>query len=760
MLVAVFVWAAARLREGHLDVPKSILLLISLLLVLQFAVAAFVSPAPLVSFIGSGYDLGTVNSFVLLFLLMFLSSVVFSNRDRILMLYASFVFSGVLIMFYHLSRQIFGTGFLDFGIFTSAVSTPVGRWNDLASLLGGVLLLLLTTLYFFPQNKKFRIPSFTIFLVGLYFLISVNFSALWLILVVMMGMLVALSVYEGELGHRKLRSKNASAGAHHAHQPLHKRIPGHLPLVATVFLIIALIYGSGLSSVTWGKDNATLASSVSKVLHAAPYSEVVLTPQFTYDIVKHTLVESPLFGTSPNRFSSAYLKYKMSVINLTPFWDSTFEFGLGRIPTYFGTTGIIGTLLWLFFVIFLFVKGRKVFTLFGKDRIAAYLGFSLFLLSLYFWSLAFFYLPNITIFAFAFLFTGALIAHLVEEGVLGRYHIAFGRGTRSSIVLTPIVITILVGVIASGILLYHQSSSLVAFSEAQIAAGANNIADAEKDLTLANSFAERDTYHRALSSLALTKLQVLAQQKLSPEETSMKAKQLIDDARIHAERAIKLDPTNFENYLQYGGVFDTLATLGVQNSTPLAQTNYEQALRLNPKSPRILFMLAHIEFLAGDRAKTKEYLYRALVERPNFPEALSFIVQLETQDKNPNAAIAAVRAGVAAEPTSYLLHFALGYLYYLGSDQTDAVAQFEAAVILNPSYADAKYFLGLSYAHLGRTNDAIQQLSGVQLLNPDNKEVGIMIKNLKAGNDPFLGLPLSTTPNQVPPPSLNHRKSK
>ena len=739
ILVATFFWVAGRLREGHLDVPKSLLLLTSLLLVVQFVASAVASPAPLVSFIGSGYDMGTVNSFVLLFLLMFLCATIFSSRDRIILLYGAFLSSGVVVLLYHILRQIFGETFLDFGVFTSAVSTPVGRWNDMASLTGGMLLLVLTTLYFFPLNKQFRIPALIIFLAGLFFLLVINFTVLWIILAVLVLLLVALALYEGEREH-KAKLAQAHEGAPHAHKPAHRRIPGHLPTLATILLLVAILYGSGLSNLSWGKDGVTIASKVAEIFRSTPYSEVMLTPQFTYDIVKSTITESPLFGTGPNRFASAYLKYKLNTINVTPFWDTTFEFGLGRIPTYFGTTGLVGLILWIIFVALLFLKGKKTFGLLAKDRVAAYFGFSLFLLALYFWSLSFFYLPNITIFAFAFLFTGVLIAFLAGEGALTHFRVRFDGGSRLSLILTPVAIVVLVGVIASGVLFYRQASSLVLFREAQITSAANNIVDAEKALVAANALAERDLYLRALSSLALVKLQGLPNLQLSQDELAVKAKQLIDDARQSAERAVKLDPTNFENYLQLGGVFDTLGTFGIQNTAPFARENYEQALRLNPKSPRVFFMLARLEFAASDRAKTKEYLYKALAERPNFVEALSFLVELELQDKNFDAALNAVRAGVVAEPTNFVLHFALGYLSYLNGDSESALTEFESAVILNPQYADAKYFLGLVYWQIGRREEAVQQFTDVQTLNPDNKEVGAVLENMKAGREPFLGL--------------------
>lgn len=742
VLFGTFMWAAGRLRDGHLNLPKSMLLLVSALLVVQFVAAAIVSPAPMLSFIGSGYDIGTVNSFLALFLFLFLGSTVFSSRDRVLSLYASLILSTIIVMIYHLLRYFFGADFLAFGLFTADTATPVGKWNDMVALMGGAMLLVLTTLYFFSENKAIRLPAYAIFLVGLFFLLLVNFKVLWFILFVLTGMLVLFAVYEGEREHRTRVREAKESGVEHHHKPAHKRFVGHLPILTTLLLSVAFLYGSGLVTVPLKKDGLTIGSIIEKVLKPAAYSEVVLTPQFTFNLVAHTLKDSPVFGTSPNRFGAGYLMYKTSDINRTPFWDNAEigNYAFGRIPTYFATTGVIGMILWIVFVVFLFIKSRKVFALLAKDRITAYMAFSLFLLVIYFWSIAFFYIPNIAIFALAFLFTGALISFLVSEGAVTVYKISFDRGSKLSMIVTPIVIIVLVGVVASSVLLYRQVSSLVAFRDAQVALAANNLDEAKTDLLKANTRSERDIYYRSLSNIALVQLQQLANAKLPPEEARPKANTLISEAGSYAQRALALDSSNFENHLQVGGVYDVLHALGIetvgtQTTLELAKDNYDQALRLNPRSPRILFMIARLESSAGDRVKTKEYLYKALAERPNYLEALSFAVQLEIADKNPGAAVNALRAGIAVEPTNFLMRFALGYLYFEARDYKSAISEFEAAVTLNPVYADAKYFLGLSYSHEGRQNEAIQQFTDVQTLNPDNKDVANILKNLKAGKD-------------------------
>jgi tetratricopeptide (TPR) repeat protein len=737
VLFGVFAWAMGRLRDGHVDFPKSLLLLFSFLLAIQFFIAAVFSPAPLVSFIGTGYDIGTVNIFVVLFLAMFLSSVVFRDRDRVLMLFAGFMLSGIIAMIFHFLRHVVGADFLDFGIFTSAVTTPVGKWNDFAALVGGVLVLTLSTLYFFPENKALRIPAGVIFLLGLFFLVVVDFTVLWMILAVILGALTVLSVYEGERAHRIALREAEQSGAHHAHKPLHRRIVRHLPFLAVVLFAVSVVYISGLSTLPWGSNNVTIASTVARALHASPYSEVVLTPKTTFEIVKATIEDSPFFGSGPNRFGSSFLLHKTSEMNRTPFWDSSFDYGLGRIPTYFGTTGLIGMFLWVLFIGVLLLKSRKIFRLFEKDRIAAYLAFVLFIMTLYFWGLAFFYLPNIAIFTLAFIFTGALIAFLVSEGVLGVYRITFSS-SRLGMVVTPVVVVVLVGVVASGVLLYRQVSSLVAFREAQLSLNAGNLDGAEASLLRAKNLSQHDIYYRTLSNIALVRLTQLGGAKQEPTpEFQQRVEGLITDAQDNARRAVAIDPTNFENYLQLGGVFDTLGSLGIQNTAQPARENYEQALRLNPKSPRVLFVLSRLEYISGDQVKAKEYLARALVERPNYLEAISFYVQLSLQEKKVDEALGVLANGVMAEPTNFLLRFALGYLLYSNGAYAEAIPQFEAAVMLNPVYSDAKYFLGLSYAKLDRINDAILQFSDIQTLNPDNKDVINVLDNLKAGRDPF-----------------------
>jgi Flp pilus assembly protein TadD len=269
---------------------------------------------------------------------------------------------------------------------------------------------------------------------------------------------------------------------------------------------------------------------------------------------------------------------------------------------------------------------------------------------------------------------------------------------------------------------------------------------AETAITKAIAMSDRAVYWRFVASLNLAKLEKLAQNTtLSQADRVAGANQYIADARAAAEHAVLLDPTDFENYMATGGVYDALGTFGIGNTFESARAEYSKALALNPRSPRVLFLLGRVTLLGGDRAGAKEYFARALMERPNFIEALSVLSQLELQDQHPENAEVLLKNAITIEPGNFVLRFTLGYLQYSVRDYKSAVESLEAAVILNPVYANAKYFLGLTYARLGRTDDAITQFIGVAELNPDNADVPQIIRNLRAGRDPL-------EPNIIPPP--------
>jgi len=91
-------------------------------------------------------------------------------------------------------------------------------------------------------------------------------------------------------------------------------------------------------------------------------------------------------------------------------------------------------------------------------------------------------------------------------------------------------------------------------------------------------------------------------------------------------------------------------------------------------------------------------------------------------------------------PKNPLIPFVLGILEYSNKNYENAIMVLERAVILKPNYSDAKYFLGLSYYYTDRDEEAVLQFKDLILLNPENKDLEVILSNLKVGTSPFRGL--------------------
>ena len=172
------------------------------------------------------------------------------------------------------------------------------------------------------------------------------------------------------------------------------------------------------------------------------------------------------------------------------------------------------------------------------------------------------------------------------------------------------------------------------------------------------------------------------------------------------------------------------------------------ASRRNPTNPEIPLLLARLEAAKGNLPGVQAALQQSLTLKPDYTDAILFVVQLDVAQKDIPNAIRAATAAVQSAPGVPSIWFELGLLYYSAGDTTDALVPLEQAVKIQSDYANAKYFLGLSYAAQNRVPDAIQQFVDLQASNPDNQEVKLILANLQAGRAPFTNAqpPVTNTP--------------
>ncbi|MDP3957946.1 MAG: tetratricopeptide repeat protein [bacterium] len=730
-LVAFALWLLGRLVDGKFDIPKNLALLAGVLLGLALLVASVVSGAPSVSLVGSGFDTDTFAFFGLSFMLLFLASVFFQERSRALRFYGALMAGGALLALFHLARLFAGPEALSFGLFTNAVASPIGRWNDLSIFFGLTALLSLLSIEFLALGRAMRFLLYGALAVSLFFVALVNFSMNWLVLGVVSLIIVCYGVYANReepiapsLTVRKVRLPMASL----------------LVTVLSFFLYL-----------TGGSVGAFLPNSLG-------ISQLEVRPSFgaTLEIARKTLAESPFFGAGPNRFSSEWLMHKPEGINGSLFWNTDFNSGFGVVPDALVTSGLVGFGAWaLFLAAFLYAGFRAMFN-FSLSRLSRFLTVSSFLMGAYLWAFVALYVPGPVLYVLAFLMTGMLVASLAAENPSGRYSIMLLGEPRLGFVSVVLLIFLLLGSLSLGYLLGGSLTAHAYFQKSLVALNSEGSVDkTETYLGRALALSERDVYYRALSELGLIKLNNLLSQSSVPQDTLRAQFQtLLGEAIESARRATELDKTNYGNFIALGRIYEAIVPLKITGAYEAARDAYVEAGKLNPESPAILLTMARLEVANENVKKAREYIDQALEKKPNFTEAVFFLSQLEAGQGNTREAIRRTEEVSLLAPNDATVLFQLGFLKYNDRDNAGAIAAFERAIALSPNYSNAKYFLGLSYNRVGRRSDAVKQFEEVLALNPGNVEVEDILANLRAGKAPFADVPppANTPEKRAKPP--------
>lgn len=758
VLAALALYLIARLKDGVFVFPRSALPVALGCIVVLFALSGVLSGSTANSLVGQTVEVGTVVSILIGVVLAAMVPLLFRSKDQIFASYLAFLAAFFLIALFHLLRLLFGPELLSLSLFRETVSNTIGKWNDLGVFFGASTLLSLVTIEFLSLNRLFRFLVYLALTLSLFFLALVNFSAIW----VTLGLFaLVFLVYLISFGPSRTSSQDAApervfSDFDRPRQPAGaatglRRIP--IPsllvlLISVLFMLAGGTLGGGLST-TFG------------------ISQIEARPswQATFDVSRHVLIEHPLLGAGPNQFSRSWLQFKPAGINQTIFWNTDFSYGVGLVPTFLVTSGIFGALAWvLFFLLLLYTGFRAILSDF-TDAFSRYLVTSSFLVSLFLWVFSIFYVPSVVIFSLTFLFTGLFIAALAAAGLMPARTLSFSDDPRAGFVSVLLLILLLIGSVTLGFFLTERYAAAVYFQRGVLAANREgNVETAERLIARAAAITTSDLYHRFLSEIALIRINTLLAQNanaVSAESVRSAFQTLLASALGSARQAVALDQKNYENLMQLGRVYEAVVPLRIEGAYENAKATYENALALNPHSPAILLTLARLEIAKGDNAKAREGIARALQEKGNYTEAIFLLSQIEAREGNIKAAISSVEAASIIAPNDPAVFFQLGLLRFNDRDFRGAASALERAVALNPAYANAKYFLGLSYERLGRDADAIRQFSDLQATNPDNKEIELILQNLKASRDPFAAArpPIDATPEKRPRLPVEERDS-
>lgn len=733
-LAVLILFIIARLKEGVLSIPYNIVFGALWAIPLTYVVSAlFAAPNLSMAFLGQRIETDTVFFIVIMALLTTFIPLLVRSKQRVLSIYTGLFVSFTLLVIYQGARLLGGADFLSFDIFTTSTSNLLGKWNDLGIFFGLTAILSLLTLEGLRLRKISQAVLYIVLVLSLLFVAIVNFVPIW----------ITLGVFAlGFFIYSFFRDRLHGAGGEMTTSVLkHPKIS----ILAIIVLAISVVF------IIW---SATLGNALANYFEIS-HLEARPSWQSTVDVLKGTYGQNAFLGSGPNTFVNQWVNFKPAPINSTLFWNVDFSSGIGAIPTAFVNGGALGALAWIAFLGALLVLGVRALLLRPTgEGFSYYLTLSSFIAAVYLWVFMIFYVPNVVLVVFAFLFTGLFLASLRHQGMLKEKRFSFAENPKmgfvSVLVLTVLLILSLVG-------LYLVGQRYVSAAQFQ---GAIVTMNMDGDLAAAKSSADKalatvelDIHHQFAAELQILTLnQIVNSSEGSVDERRQKFQDELALAIQHGQRATELRPEFYQNWLTLGRVYAAVVPLQIQGAYENAKVAYEKARELAPQHPQVYLALAELEAVKPDNAASKDYLAQALALKNNYTAAVFLLAQLQIADGELENALRSVEAATILAPQNPVVFFQLGLLRYNKQDWAGAAAALEKAVELNDDYANARYFLGLAYFKLHRPNDATAQFAKIEQLNPDNQEVKTILANLRAGKEPFTDVNVEAPEKRPEPP--------
>src|SRR3989339_729931 len=173
--LSVFFWLIARLGEGKFTVPKDRLILFAGAIPLIFLISSFFSSSLYVSLFGSGFEMGTFGSMLILFIILFLSSMYFQTEKHLWYFFGALFLGALILSVFELLNMFIGVErFLPGFIQGVSSGNLVGSWNNFALLFGMIILLSLFTLEFLKTRGFFLFIQYFLLVAGLFFLVIIK----------------------------------------------------------------------------------------------------------------------------------------------------------------------------------------------------------------------------------------------------------------------------------------------------------------------------------------------------------------------------------------------------------------------------------------------------------------------------------------------------------------------------------------------------------------------------------------------------------
>lgn len=720
LIFMFFFW----LQKGALVLPRGLIFGSAACIVVFSILSSFLSSSFEVSFFGGGAETTTSLEFLLLAILLFLFAVFFRSKERLFMALAAVFLSAVVVFVFQLLHIFFPNLTLPLGLSPEKAANFIGSWSDFGVFSGMIVLLSLVALEMMPnKSQRMRTVLYGVLATGLLFHILALYTYSWITLALAAFLLSVFIFF------RSVKRISAPAEGFETVQTGFLSAPFIIAAMSAVFIFAG------------PKINAKFF----EVLHISPIQEVRPSWVGTYQATKGALTpigKKTLTGVGPNRFFVSWQEHRPKEVNYTPWWAIDFNEGVGTISSFLASSGVLGFLSWVVFLL-AFVVGGFFALRRNLDRMepfTQYLAVSFFAGASYLWVTAFTNTVGVVPFTLAFILSGLFLGLMSKEGLAILFEQYYAQNPQKGFAIATVLLLMIGATAMLGYEIFLRTQSVFAYRGSLIASANGDLSGADAKLIAVVRFHESDSYYRTISVFNSYQAGQLALRKDLPSDDLREQFGLRFRASIEsANKAIELDRENYLNWITLGNAYALLATLGAEDLSlsayTQAKTAYEEAGKHNAFNPQIPYIMTQLALSSGHADEADDFIQRSLELKNDYADALVLLSQIEESRGRNDQALAVIES--AANLSDPKILFQLGYLRYKTGKYNEAVSALEKTIRVIPEYSNAKYFLGLSYFETGRKKDAIREFSDIERLNPGRSDITQILRNLESGYAPL-----------------------
>ncbi len=736
-IAALVSYVLARFSRGSISLPPLFLIGALWSVPVAYGLSTIFSGAPLtISVFGHFFETDTFGFLFLMGLVGTLAAFIIESPSH----YRHFLRIGSVLAAVIFIAQVLLIGINYF--FPNVISPTLsilGSWSDLVLFSGLVAVMTLLAFRFVPLSSRAKwylgiLLTFSL----LYLVIAYSVVTLVLVSLTALGLFVesvmrrVTTFSEQSDTFMEIEDDNGFAVTDtETHDTVWDTDAPHYSIIAPLLvLIVSLFFILG---------GATISGVLRSTLHTNLLN-VRPSWQSTMRIERASYSTSALFGSGPDTFTKQWLLLHDKSVNTTPVWNTDFTSGIGFIPTSLITTGIVGTLAWIFLLIALIFIGSRSFLIREYEN-ASLRTVSLitFLGSLFVFLELIFTVPGPISIAFGFLLFGVFISTLRYRKNSTTREISFIESPRASFsVIFALTLLLLVFLIGAYMVVGRYVSQIY-LTKAQSELYAGNIAAADSSALKSLNFAQSDDAYRFRSIIAFSAIRQLERTATSTSpEFQKQVQSILSQGIANAQVAIHIDSNSYFNWLALGNLYQTAIPLKISGSYSAAQLAYKKAAQRNPVSPFILYTQAQAAVENHSYTDAESFLKKAIVLKPNYTQAIFLLSQVDVQLGKAKEALQAAQSAAYFSPNNPYILFQIGVLREATGDMSGAVKALKRAITINTKYANAYYFLAIAYANQKDNKKAIAELKSIATLSPDNAHtVGPIISILEKGGNPF-----------------------